>query len=110
VNRVGVVVADDRPMSRSHRANRGPSLAALPDSKVTRSWKDIANYLKGSVKTVQRSEALAPALKIKKEELQRVVTADRIRVKFWYNSVGIGREKSGAGTAGKGLESSVARP
>jgi len=57
VNRVGVVVVE-RPANLKPRPTdiSQASLAALPDSDVLRSWKDISNYLKVSVRTVQRWE------------------------------------------------------
>jgi PAS domain S-box-containing protein len=57
VNRVGLVVVE-RPANVKPRPTdiSQASQAGLPDSDVLRSWKDISNYLKASVKTVQRWE------------------------------------------------------
>jgi hypothetical protein len=54
------------------------------------------------------TEALAEALKIKEEALQRVITADRIRVKF--GTIPLELAGKNAGAVGKSLESFVATP
>jgi transcriptional regulator with XRE-family HTH domain len=52
-------------------------------TKVGTSYEHVRNIVRGNaVPSDAMAEALAEALKIKKEELRRVITADRIRVKF----------------------------
>lgn len=52
-------------------------------TKVGTSYEHVRSIVRGIVvPSDAMAEALAGALKIKKEELQRVITADRIRVKF----------------------------
>lgn len=52
-------------------------------TKVGTSYEHVRSIVRGIVvPSDAMAKALAGALKIKKEELQRVITADRIRVKF----------------------------
>ncbi len=52
-------------------------------TKVGTSYEHVRSIVRGIVvPSDAMAEALAGALKIKKAELQRVITADRIRVKF----------------------------
>lgn len=52
-------------------------------TKVGTSYEHVRNIVRGNaLPSNTMAEALAKALKIKKEELERVITADRIRIKF----------------------------
>lgn len=58
VKRVGAVVVELRPHTKLELAGAIQEADSLPDTahEVLRSWKEIANYVRASVKTVQRWE------------------------------------------------------
>jgi PAS domain S-box-containing protein len=56
VKHVIVIVVELPPEPKTRASENGPLAQMFPDSGVLRSWKEIAEYLRACVKTVQRWE------------------------------------------------------